>query len=133
MGKPMTKERLRKYSSLRKYVNLLEFQLASTGHMASDSVRGSMPEFPYAPVSVRIYGYDEMVAQRLESRRRKLFKEREAIEDFLDTLDDYDVCRFITMHYVQGLTWLQIAMAEGGERSPDAIRICVNRFFEKNS
>lgn len=131
---PMTKKRLEQYGDLLKEIVLLERQIDNTPDETyqADVVRGSYDCPPFTQHSVMISGYgDNPLLARLERRKRKLQKERLAIEDFIDDIDDSQIRMIISLKYINGLNWRQVAFSIGGKNTEKGVQKACERFLNK--
>jgi len=128
----MTKDRLKKYKQLQKEYELLDERILSlelsSGDSVVDIVRGSSEQFPYKEQKISIRGYGSDKIPRLYRRRADCVAEMEAIEKFIDEIEDTLVWQLFTMKYIQGHTLKQAAVLTGySERH--TMRI-INNFFD---
>lgn len=89
----------------------------------------------------KISNYDKADIEETEyliNKNIRLLKEREKkaaemiveIEQFINTLDDSRMRRMISLKYIHGKTWYQVAQAMGKMYSPDSCKKQVQRFFK---
>lgn len=127
----MTREDLEKLKSLKHEVRQLQGELKHLP-MTTDSIKGSMDEFPYIECTMKIVGIDEDKAKKLRKKlERKLDKLQDMIdemEDWLDTVEDPEIRTIIRMKYRDGLTFKQISIKLGYDKS--SISKKVSKFFE---
>ena len=126
----MTKHRLEQYAHLRREIILLEKRLEKE-RIVSDSVKSSSRRPPYKQHVVTITGTDTKTTDRLRRRKQRLTAERAAIEAFVDGLEDSYLRMLITLRYIKGMAWVQVASNAGGN-TPSSVRMAVERCFEKN-
>ena len=114
----MTKKELENLIKLRREIKLLEDELQNLP-VVSDSVRGSMPGFPYIEVVVPISGVDEGtgIRQKLEEKIEKLKLEISAVDEWIDTIQDAEMRMIMRMRYRNGMTQEAIATCLGYDRS----------------
>ncbi|MCE5227921.1 MAG: DUF1492 domain-containing protein [Porphyromonadaceae bacterium] len=100
--------------------------------LTTDSVKGSMAEFPYTYHSIKIEGINQGTAKRLRNKlERKLEELQESImemETWLDTIGDSEIRTILRLTYRNGLTQEEIGLEIGYSRSGVAMK--VKRFFE---
>lgn len=147
----MTKEELSQLRYLNKEIELLKQQIAELEHkmkteIISDVVSGSNPEWPYERRRFHIEGIDawgyekrlRRLKRRLERRLEELMNKREEIEEYIAAIPDSLVRQILSLRYINGLSWKQIAAHIGGGNTADSIRMIHNRFlkggakFDKN-
>ena len=139
----MTVERLDQYLSLKKEIRDLEEQYrnlcASKDKMVSDSVSGSMAEYPYIRQVVKIQGLDVVdqerrarMAARAKERKEACEREVEAIDLWVGSLQDSRIRRIIMLKYILGKSWVQVAHQVGGDNTADGVRMAFSRFMQKS-
>lgn len=121
----MTLKRLEQYRSLVQEIKELGQQL-SNQQIESDTVKGSLTEYPYIETTVTIRGLNTKIIERLRRRQTKLMMERLAIERYIDSIDDSLTRRVINLRYVQGYGWHKLARNIGGNTA-DSLRMLVVR------
>lgn len=135
----MTKERLSQMRYLNKEIELLQNQLKNTEPETTvDSVKGSSVHFPYTMHTIKIEGVDteeynrkiRRIRNRLQKRLEEVMELREEIEEFTDTIDDSLIRQIITLRYINGLTWEQIAFSVGEGVTADSVRKKHDRFLK---
>lgn len=140
----MTKQQLRQFRFLEKEIELVRRQIKDTEKLIKpenivDFVKGSMQEFPYAERSIKVEGVDLQKYERQVRRLRKklmkhlseLVQQQEEIFNFIQSIPDCQVRLIISLKYIEGLTWKQIALKVGGGNSADGVRNTCNRFLHK--
>jgi hypothetical protein len=142
-GKKMNVKDLSQYRAKANEINALRQKLdrlnAKKYEYGADSVSSSSSEAPYMKCIVTIsgYGYDatndykkaELIQQIKESLKECEEKFYE-IQAFINSIDDSMVRQIIEYKYIEGLTWLNIAMKMGSSNKSTPFMI-VERFFEK--
>jgi hypothetical protein len=78
-------------------------------------------------------GVPELVAKKeeLEEICRKLQKEEDQINDWIDHVDDLQIQLFISLRYKERMPWNEVAIQAGGNNSEDSVRMMVNRYLER--
>lgn len=138
----MTRKRLDQYLALKREVSFLEGEIdrlrSRSGEMVTDVVSGSSSSYPYIQRTFVISGQSvkdlELLsrkAQRLQERKERVLKEAEAIDSFIDQVDDSQMRQILYMKYLNGMSWGRIARHLGGGNTEDCIRKKVVRFFEE--
>lgn len=126
--KPMSKQRLEQYRALVREINMLDNKLGSVA-LVSDTVKASSMEPPYIERTLTITGIDEGAIHRLNRKREQAFKERLAIEQFIDSIEDSLTRTIFEERYIQGRSWSQVAKAAGGANTRDSVRMIAKRFL----
>ncbi|NLZ54653.1 MAG: RNA polymerase subunit sigma-24 [Thermoanaerobacteraceae bacterium] len=140
----MTKKELSQLRYLNKEIELLKKQIAEAEYAiekrtAVDTVSGSNSEWPYQRRTFRIEGIDmkwyekrlKRLKRKLKRRLEELMEKREEIEEYISTVPDSLIRQILTLRYVNGLSWQQIAVHVGGGNTADSVRMMHNRFLKK--
>ena len=104
----------------------------------SDTVRGSDQEWPYTEHVITITGIDveghgvkaKRLQRRLERRKEDLQDKRLEIDELIGEIDDSLTRQIITLRYVNGLTWGQVAAHIGGGNTADGVRKRCHRYLD---
>lgn len=106
-----------------------------------DSVRGSMPEFPYAAKNFHVEGlpYSEIRTPGQLDREEKLLEERKVqaetakqqVEEWMQTIP-LRMQRIVRMKIFEQKTWEQVATRIGRRATGESVKKEFQRFFEKN-
>jgi hypothetical protein len=128
--KPMTLERLGQYRSLVAEITELQHQIAEQRKTKyTDTVKGSLPEYPYTETSITICGYSPIIVSKLSRRQARLIQERINIETYISNIDDSFTRRVITMRFIQGISWKCLGKKIAGNTS-DSLRMLVTRHVQ---
>lgn len=82
--------------------------------------------------------YDQRVSLLNKRIRNLADKEQEflevitAAEERIENIKDSRMRRILTMRYIDGLSWVQVAHRLGGNATADSCRMACDRFLEKN-
>ena len=110
---------LKQYNSLIEEIKGLEKRIDKLNNfkVEYDKVVGSDSEFPYIKRSFTIEGYNIQDIDRLNElkdllvdRKNKCEEMKLEIEKFISSIPDSRTRRIFQYRYIDGLTWLQIAM-----------------------
>jgi DNA-directed RNA polymerase specialized sigma subunit len=116
----LNKEQLEQLQYLKLEVKHLQEELKS-GPPTTDSVKGSMDEFPYIEHTIKIYGADESRARKLRAKLEKKLKKLQDLiaemEEWLDTVDESEMRTILRLTYRNGLTQSEIGAEIGYDRS----------------
>lgn len=139
----MTKQELSQLRYLGKEIELLKQQIADLERkmkteVISDVVWGSNPEWPYERrrfhiEGIDVWGYEKRLKRlkrKLKRRLEELIEKREKIEEYINSIDDSMIRMILTLRYVNGLSWRQVAKRIGGGNTPDSVRKCHDRFLK---
>jgi len=139
----MTKKELSQLRFISKEIEILKKQIEEAEkltemHTASDVVEGSNPVWPYQKRTFYIEGvalpdYERRVQRlrnKLKHRMDELIKEREKLEEYINGIQDSQIRIILTLRYVKGYSWRQIANQIGGGNTPDSVRKMHDRFLK---
>lgn len=113
------KKLLTQYTNLQAEIKDLEKRIKKLENfkVEHDKVVGSDSEFPYRPRSFKIEGYNIRDIDRLNKLKEVLIERKIKceelklhIEKFISNIPDSRTRRIFQYRYIDGLTWLQIAM-----------------------
>jgi len=139
----VTIKQLEQYAAQRKEAADLERRIRQLEDRArgrvSDTVKASLPEYPYTEHTVTVRGYPErtarhlaMTAGLLERQRAELARELAEIEAWIATVQDSRTRQLIRYHYLDGRSWASAAQAVYGHPCADVARMRVKRYCEEN-
>lgn len=104
MDKPMSKQRIGKYKRLQREIEAIDSQIYSLEmsgeEYLSDVVRASHVELPYSPHSVVIQGYGSRRIPKLQARMAAKIAECQAIEEYIDSIEDSIIGQLRTYRYI---------------------------------
>lgn len=135
----MNKEQLKQIRYLKSEIKMLKKQIEDLDYTISiDSVRGSNPSFPYTQRSFTIEGIDcEEYNRKIRRLQRKLNRRAEELldlveetNDYIENIDDSFIRQIISLRYVNGLSWNQVAMSIGGNNTADSVRKVAERYLK---
>jgi len=140
----MTKQELSQLRYIKKEIELLQKQIADAEyavetHKAFDVVEGSNSKWPYQRKKFYIEGvnipeYEKKVKRlrrKLHRRLDELMEKREELEEYIATVPDSMIRMILTLRYVNGLSWSQVAAHIGGGNTADSVRMMHNRFLQE--
>jgi hypothetical protein len=106
-----------------------------------DSVKGSMPEFPYAPHSFHIEGIAysvvenqgslDMLEKSLKERISKAEDIKGQVENWMNTIPQR-MQRIIRYKIFNDMTWNQVAVRMGRKATAESVRKEFQRFIDEN-
>lgn len=73
------------------------------------------------------------IKDRIKRQQTAYIKERMVIEDYINSVDDYQIRLIMSYRFVDLMTWQQIAFRIGGNNTADSVRKACNRFLKKPS
>lgn len=128
---------------LNREIEMLKQQIADLEHKmetetVSDVVSGSNPEWPYERrrfhiEGIDVRGYEKRLRRlkcKLERRLEELMEKREEIEEYISTIPDSLIRQILSLRYINGLSWKQVAAHIGGGNTADSVRMIHNRFLK---
>ena len=73
------------------------------------------------------------IKDRIKRQQTEYIKERMVIEDYINSVDDYQIRLIMSYRFVDLMTWQQIAFRLGGNNTADGVRKACNRYLKKFS
>lgn len=136
----MDKEQLKQLKYLKTEIEVIKKQIEELDYATvTDSVKGSSAYFPYVARNFKIEGLDEegynykfkRLRNKLNRKIDELMDLVEETNEFIDSIEDSLTRQIITLRYVNGLPWNQVAESLGQGYTEDSVRMISNRFLEK--
>lgn len=136
-------EKLENYRALLDEIRDLEQKqnrLSARQEEVSDTVHGSAAAWPYTLHTVKVTGISQRQQEALSNirylRQQRLQTAQEQlaeIEIYLAGIEEAKMRRLISLRYVDGLSWRQVARrVYGSPGYEEAARKRVKRYLEKN-
>ena len=72
------------------------------------------------------------IKDRLRSEQAKYIQERRDIEDYINSIDDYQMRCILSCRFVDLMTWNQTALYIGGGNTEDSVKKACYRFLKKS-
>jgi len=63
---------------------------------------------------------------------KKCFFELNRLNRYINSVEDSLTRQILSLRYISGLSWVQVAFSVGGNNTTDGVRMIHNRFLEKN-
>ena len=135
----MNKEEIKQLKYLKTEIEEIKRQIENLDYtIETDKVRGSSSHFPYVQRSFTIEGvnYEEYnrKAERLRRKLNKRIKELmdlvEETNEFIGNIEDSLVRQIISLRYINGLTWEEVAANIGGGTTTESVRKTAERFLK---
>ncbi|MFV3012980.1 RNA polymerase subunit sigma-24 [Clostridium botulinum] len=135
----MYKEQLKQLRYLKTEIEAIKKQIDNLEcTMAIDKVRGSSSHFPYVQRSFTIEGVDYEEYNRKTIRLRKKLSRRiselmdlvEETNEFIEGIEDSLTRQIISLRYINGLTWEDVAANVGGGTTTESVRKVAERFLK---
>jgi DNA-directed RNA polymerase specialized sigma24 family protein len=136
----MTQQDLKDFKLLKKEIKLLETEIQQLGYeTVTDTVRGSDREWPYIDHVITITGLDQKgyrkkvkyLTRRLKRRKETLQDKWVEVDKFIAGLDNSVDRQMITLRYVEGLKWEEVAAKMGSGYSVDSVKKAHERLLRK--
>ena len=135
----MDKEQLSQLRYLKTEIEMLKKQIENLDYtIATDSVKGSSPYFPYTERNFKITGVDyqgyenkaERLQRRLDRRIAELIDVIDETYEYIENIGDSLIRQIISLRYINGLTWNQVAAHIGGNNTADSVRKMAERYLK---
>lgn len=135
----MNKEQLKQLKYLKTEIEVIKKQIEELDYTTvTDSVKGSSAYFPYVARNFKIEGLDEegynykfkRLRNKLNRKINELMDLVEETNEFIESIEDSLVRQIISLRYINGLTWEEVATNIGGNNTADSVRMLCNRFLE---
>lgn len=137
----MDKKQLKQLRYLKSEIKILKEQIENLDYTTTkDSVKGSDQEFPYVQRTFTITGIDyedynrkvRRLQRQLQRRLDELIDLVEETNSYIENIDDSLIRQIISLRYINGLTWDQVAASIGGNNTADSVRMLCDRFLKKS-
>ncbi|MHB9925505.1 RNA polymerase subunit sigma-24 [Clostridium botulinum] len=135
----MNKEELKQLRYIRSEIEVIKKQISDLDYtVATDKVRGSSSHFPYVQRSFTITGVDfleynrkaERLRRKLNKRIKELIDLVEKTNEFIEDIEDSLTRQIISLRYINGLTWEEVAANVGGGTTTESVRKVAERFLK---
>lgn len=135
----MDKEQLKQLKYLKTEIEAIKRQIENLDYtIETDKVRGSSSHFPYVQRSFTIEGvnykeYSRKVKRlqgKLNRRMDELMDLVEETNEFIENIEDSLVRQIISLRYINGLTWEEVAANIGGGTTTESVRKTAERFLK---
>lgn len=131
----MSKQELAQLYYLNQEIGQLQNRLAELEHLAT-SCTTPITGMPSTPGVVdKLAGYVAEITDLkalLDLRLKKCFYELNRLNSYIQNLSDSEMRLILSLRYINGLSWTQIATSIGGGNSDKNIQMKVSRFLSKN-
>lgn len=67
----------------------------------------------------------------IEKHVEQSILEHKKLSEYIAKIEDVMLRRIITLRFIQGMSWVHIALELGGGNSPDGVRMMVKRYLSK--
>lgn len=134
----MDKEQLKQIKYIKSEIAVIENQINNIEPSTiTDKVTGSSSYFPYTQRSFTLEGIDieeydkrtRRLRRKLINRKEKLLELQEKVNNFIDSIDDSLVRQIITLRYIEGLNWYEVADRIGENSTSESVRKVAERYL----
>lgn len=126
----MTLKQLNRMRKLKSDIAILEEEIKQ--EQVSDSVRGSMPSFPYVERHTTITGYTSAGNEKLK-KLATLKAEYITLERYIYSIEDIQLQYIFRLRFINCKSWQSIAMRIGGNNTVDSVKKMVYRYLNKQN
>lgn len=126
----MTLKQLNRMRKLKSDIAILEEEIKQK--QVSDSVRGSMPSFPYVERHTTITGYTSAGNEKLK-KLATLKAEYITLERYIYSIEDIQLQYIFRLRFINCKSWQSIAMRIGGNNTVDSVKKMVYRYLNKQN
>lgn len=109
---------------------LNEIETAAAG--TTVSITG-LPHIKYTSDKTALAADIADIKELIEAKKRLCIAEYKRLMRYISSLDDSFMRQLLTFRYVNGFTWVQVAMHIGGGNTDDSVRKAHKRFLEKEA
>lgn len=131
----MTKHELSQLYYLNREIERLQKRLKELEDAALSST-AKITGLPWGSgVSDKVGEYAAEIADLralIELSIQKCWYEFNRLNRYIATIEDSQMRQILSLRYVNGMSWTQVAFSIGGGNTADGVRMAHNRFLEKN-
>ncbi len=135
----MNKEQLKQIRYIKSEIATIETQIDNIEPaMVTDKVTGSSSYFPYTQRSFQLEGIDvedfnrrtRRLQSKLMKRKSELLELQEQANELINSIEDSLVRQIITLRYVEGLNWYNVADVIGENSTSESVRKIAERYLK---
>lgn len=131
----MTKKELSQLYYLNREIVQLQARLSELEGLATSSTQ-KITGMPFGTgVSDMVGRYATEIADLkalLDLNLKKCFYELNKLNHYIESVEDVQMRMILSLRYINGLSWQQVAFSIGGCNSDKTVQMAVNRFLKKN-
>lgn len=136
----MNKKQLSQIKYIKSEIDIIKNQIYNLEpEMVTDKVTGSSPYFPYTQRSFQLEGIDiedyhrksRRLQNKLMKKKNELLELQEEVNDFINNIDNSLLRQIITLKYMDGMSWQEVASIIGGNNTADSVRKMAERYLKK--
>lgn len=130
----MTAKQLHQYQALCSEIKELEEMIENEKNVGvvTDVVSGSDSGYPYIKRKFTITGIDTGREDKLRRMKEKCCRERDAILDYINDIEESRLRQIFMLRHLDGLSWRAVAFRLGGYETEDGVRMKHDRYLRKN-
>lgn len=131
----MTKQELSQLYYLNREIEHLKTRIAEVEGLATSTTKQITGMPHVAGVSDNVGKYVAELTdlkELLQLNLKKCFYEFNRLNRFIQSIEDSQLRMILSLRYISGLGWLQIALSIGGSNTADSIRMQHDRFLRNN-
>lgn len=134
----LDKEQLKQIRYIKSEIAVIENQIDDLEpSMVTDKVTGSSAYFPYTQRSFTLEGVDvddyrrrvRRLENKLLKRKKELIELQEEGNSFIEGIEDSLVRQIITLRYIEGLNWYEVADRIGENSTSESVRKIAERYL----
>ncbi len=124
-----TKQDFAEYAAMVREARLIRQRLAGAAEL-TDTVRGSLDEYPYTEHTITLEGRNAAQEDELRKRLATLDARIQAVDEAIQAAPNSLLRVALTLKYHEGLTWRDIAAQIGGGATEEGIKKKIARFLK---
>ncbi len=132
----MTKQELSQLYYLNREIEHLKDRITELECIATSST-SRITGMPHATdISDKVGKYAAEIAdfkELLDLNLKKCFYELNRLNRYIESIDDSQIRMIMTLRYVNGLSWRQIAFSVGGGNTEESVKKVAYRYLKKDS
>jgi hypothetical protein len=130
----MTKQELSQLYYLNREIEQLKSRLTELDCIAT-STSSRITGMPHASgISDKVGKYAAEIAdlkELLDLNLKKCFYELNRLNRYIESIEDSQIRMIMSLRYINGLDWSQVAYSIGGGNSDKSVQMIVNRFLKR--
>jgi len=132
----MTKQELSQLYYLNREIEHLKDRITELECIATSST-SRITGMPHAiDISDKVSKYAAEIAdlkELLDLNLKKCFYELNRLNRYIESIEDSQIRMIMTLRYVNGLSWKQIAFSVGGGNTEESVKKVAYRYLKKDS
>ena len=126
----MTKDELNQYRDICREIAEINIKLKESS--IHETVVGSDPEYPYLQHVMSVDGVQESRENAILMRQlHDCLQRKGKIEAFIYSIDDSLTRKIFIKRFIDGMSWLKVAIEMKGGNTANSVRMCHVRYLEK--